>query len=145
MAGLLCALELTERGRSVVVVERSQVGAGDTSRTTAHLSAILDSRYFELASMHGEEAARLIASSHMRGIAHLERVLNAYGIECGFQRLSGFLCAGDAAQAKDLGRELVAAKAAGLTCQMVRRAPLALTDVRPCRSRVKRSSNRWRF
>ena len=127
MAGLLCALELAERGRSVVVVERSHVGAGDTSATTAHLSAVLDSRYFELASMHGEENARLIASSHMRGVAHLERVMNAYGIECGFERVNGFLCAGDKAQEKDLIREHAAATAAGLTCELVKRAPMPLT------------------
>jgi len=124
MAGLLCALELAERGRSVTVVERAHIGAGDTSATTAHLSAILDSRYFELASMHGEDAARLIATSHMRGIAHLERVMNAYGIDCGFQRVSGFLCAGNAKQEKDLTREHAAATAAGLSCELVKRAPL---------------------
>jgi glycine/D-amino acid oxidase-like deaminating enzyme len=128
MAGLLCALELAERGRSVTVVERSHVGAGDTSATTAHLSAVLDRRYFELASMHGEDTARLIASSHMRGIAHLERVVNAYGIDCGFQRVSGFLCAGNAKQAKDLVREHAAASAAGLSCELVRRAPLAIAE-----------------
>jgi glycine/D-amino acid oxidase-like deaminating enzyme len=127
MAGLLCALELAERGRSVVIVERSHVGAGDTSSTTAHLSAVLDRRYFELASMHGEGAARLVASSHMRGIAHLERVMNAYGIECGFQRVNGFLCAGDKSQEKDLIRESAAASAAGLTCELVKRAPMPLT------------------
>jgi len=127
IAGLLCALELAERGRSVVVVERSHIAAGDTSATTAHLSAILDSRYFELASMHGEDEARLIASSHLRGIAHIERVVNAYGIDCGFQRVNGFLCAGNADQEKDLAREYSAATAAGLTCELVRRAPLALT------------------
>jgi len=127
IAGLLCALEMAERGRSVIVVERSHVGAGDTSATTAHLSAILDRRYFELASMHGEDAARVIAASHMRGIAHLERVLNAYGIECGFQRVNGFLCAANAAQEKDLIREYAAATAAGLHCELVKRAPLDLT------------------
>jgi glycine/D-amino acid oxidase-like deaminating enzyme len=128
IAGLLCALELAERGRSVVVVERAHVAAGDTSSTTAHLSAVLDRRYFELASMHGEAAARLIASSHLRGIAHLERVMNAYGIECGFQRVDGFLCADNEAQEKELVREHAAATAAGLPCELVRRAPFALTN-----------------
>ncbi len=128
MAGLLCALELAERGHSVIVVERSHVGAGETSATTAHLSAMLDSRYFELASMHGEDAAKLIASSHMRGIAHLERVMNAYGIECGFKRVSGFLCAANAAQEKQLTREHAAATAAGLSCELVSRSPLSVTQ-----------------
>jgi glycine/D-amino acid oxidase-like deaminating enzyme/nitrite reductase/ring-hydroxylating ferredoxin subunit len=128
MAGMLCALELCERGRSVVVLERESVGAGDTTNTTAHLTAVLDSRYHELADMHGKEAARRIASSHMRGIAHLERVANAYGIECSFQRVSGFLCAGNPRQVKELQREAAAAAAAGLGCELVARAPLALAD-----------------
>ena len=128
MAGLLCALELADRGRSVIVVERSHVGAGDTSATTAHLTAVLDTRYYELASMHGDAAVRLIAASHMRGIAHLERVMNAHDIECGFRRLSAFLCAGNAKQERELAQEQAAASAAGLKCELVRRSPLPLTE-----------------
>jgi glycine/D-amino acid oxidase-like deaminating enzyme len=112
----------------VVVLERDGVGAGDTAATTAHLTAVLDYRYFELADMHGEQATRPIASSHLLGIAHLERVANFYGFECGFQRVSGFLCAGDTRQAKALIRELEAATAAGLSCELVRRSPLSVTD-----------------
>src|SRR5882724_9627381 len=128
IAGLLCALELTERGRSVVVLEREGVAAGDTAATTAHLTTLLDTRYFALAQMHGAEAARLVATSHMRGIAHLERVVNAYGIECGFQRVSGFLCAANAEQAELLAREHAAATAAGISAELVRRPPLPLGD-----------------
>ena len=124
MAGLLTALELVQRGRSVIVLEREAVGTGDTSATTAHLTTMLDTRYFALASMHGSEATRLIATSHMRGIAHLERVANAYGIDCGFQRVSGFLCANSVAQTETLRRELEAATEAGVSCELVRRAPL---------------------
>ena len=128
MAGLLCALELAERGRSVMVLERERLAAGDTSATTAHLTAVLDSRYFELARMHGADAARLVASSHTRGVAHLERVMNAYEIDCGFERVDGFLCAGTDKQAKDLEREHTAATSLGLHCELLRRAPLPLTE-----------------
>lgn len=124
MAGLLTALELAERGRSVLVLERDGIAAGETRATSAHLSTVLDTRYFALAGMHGAESARLVATSHMRGIAHLERVANAYGIDCGFQRVSGFLCANDAAQTEILERELEAATSAGVSCELVKRAPL---------------------
>ncbi len=127
MAGLLCALELAERGRSVVVLERSAPGAGDTGATSAHLTAVLDTRYFELETMHGKEAARLVASSHLRGIAHLERVVNRYGIECDFRRVSGFLCSATEEQENRLVRECAAANRAGLKCELVRRAPLSAT------------------
>jgi len=127
MAGLLTALELSERGRSVIVLEREGVGVGETAATTAHLTTILDTRYFALAAMHGVEATRLAATSHMRGVAHLERVANAYGIECDFRRVSGFLCA-DESQSDVLAREHAAAIEAGISCELVRRAPLPITN-----------------
>ena len=123
MAGLLCALELAERGRSVVVVEREGIAAGDTSMTTAHLTALLDTRYHELSRMHGKQATREIAESHLRALAHLERVANAYEIECEFQRVSGFLCAADDKQTSLLAHEYQAAREAGIHCQMIRRPP----------------------
>ncbi len=124
IAGLSCALELAERGRKVVVLEREAAASGESGATTAHLTAILDTRYFALANMHGAEAARAAATSHLRGIAHLERVANAYRIECGFRRVPGFLCAVGEAQTKLLEREARAASEAGLSAQLVRGAPL---------------------
>jgi glycine/D-amino acid oxidase-like deaminating enzyme/nitrite reductase/ring-hydroxylating ferredoxin subunit len=126
MAGLLCALELSERGRSVIVLEREAVASGETGSTSAHLTSLLDTRYFALASMHGADAARAVATSHLRGIAHLERVANAYGIECGFRRVSGFLYASNDEQLKELERERLAATEAGISCELVRGAPLAV-------------------
>lgn len=125
IAGLLCALELAERGRSVVLLERDAIASGDTGMTTAHLTALLDTRYFALAKMHGVEAARTVAASHIRGIAHIERVANSHVIDCGFRRVSGFLCASNEAQAEQLRREGAAATEAGISCELVRRAPLA--------------------
>ncbi len=124
IAGLTCALELAERGRDVIVIEREAVASGETGSTTAHLTAVLDTRYFALADMHGAEAARAAATSHLRGIAHLERVANAYQIECGFRRVPGFLCAVGEAQTKVLEREAQALAQAGLSSQLVRNAPL---------------------
>jgi len=128
MAGLLTALELSDRGHDVVILERSAVVAGDTGATTAHLTTVLDTRYFALAAMHGAAAARSFATSHMRGIAHLERVSNAYGIDCDFRRVSGFLCATGDSQRVTLASELRAAKDAGISCELVKAAPLPLGD-----------------
>lgn len=127
IAGLLCALELTERGYSVVVLERESLAAGDTGATTAHLTAMLDTRYYALASMHGAEAARSVAASHTLAISYLERLANVYEIDCDFQRVSGFLCAADDAQASTLERERKAASDAGISCELVNRAPLPIT------------------
>ena len=128
MAGLLTALELAERGRSVVVLERDAPGAGDTAMTSAHLTAMVDARYCALTKMHGARASVDVAKSHLRALAHLERVANRYDIDCDFRRVSAFLCAGTAAQAAQLKDEHEAAVAAGVRCELIRRAPRAIAD-----------------
>jgi glycine/D-amino acid oxidase-like deaminating enzyme len=40
IAGLSCAYELAVRGRSVIVIDRGQIGSGMTARTTAHLLSL---------------------------------------------------------------------------------------------------------
>jgi glycine/D-amino acid oxidase-like deaminating enzyme/nitrite reductase/ring-hydroxylating ferredoxin subunit len=124
MAGLLTALELLERGLSVVVIERERLLAGESGKTTAHLSSVLDTRYHELRRMHGEAAVRRVVDSHQRAIAHLERVANAYGIACDFERVGGFLLAANEEQRKTLETEHRAASDAGLGCHLLRNAPL---------------------
>lgn len=45
-AGLSTALALLEEGRSVIVLDREGIGAGETLRTTAHLASGIDERYY---------------------------------------------------------------------------------------------------
>ena len=59
IAGLSVALCLLEHGRSVIVLDRYDVGEGETLRTSAHLSSALDDRYVELERLHGEGGARM--------------------------------------------------------------------------------------
>jgi glycine/D-amino acid oxidase-like deaminating enzyme/nitrite reductase/ring-hydroxylating ferredoxin subunit len=124
MAGLLTALELLERGLSVVVLERERLIAGETGKTTSHLSSMLDTRYYELRRMHGEAAIRSVVDSHQRAIAHIERVANSYRIACDFERVSGFLLAATDEQRQMLEREHPVASEAGLGCHLLRSAPL---------------------
>ena len=66
IAGLTTAYMLTQRGRTVAVLDAGSVGSGETCRTTAHLSHVLGARYFELERLHGVDGARLAADSHTR-------------------------------------------------------------------------------
>src|SRR5215831_15548053 len=58
IAGLSAAYELVREGRRVVVLERDDIGSGETGRTTAHLVTALDDRFFEIERHHGQDAAR---------------------------------------------------------------------------------------
>ena len=75
IAGLSCAYELAVRGRSVIVVDRGEIGSGMTARTTAHLASALDDDYSKLIRLVGRTARanstkasllRLIASKKSR-------------------------------------------------------------------------------
>src|SRR5688572_7329333 len=61
IAGLSTAYLLSREGKSVVVLDDGQIAAGETERTTAHLTNAYDDRYFEMEKLHGEHGAQLLA------------------------------------------------------------------------------------
>jgi glycine/D-amino acid oxidase-like deaminating enzyme/nitrite reductase/ring-hydroxylating ferredoxin subunit len=75
IAGLSTAYELARCGRSVVVIDRGEIGTGMTARTTAHLATELDDFYSELISVRGEDEARVYHDSQ---IAAVNRVQEEY-------------------------------------------------------------------
>jgi len=113
IAGLSTAYLLANEGRNVVVLDAWGLAAGETGRTTAHLTAVLDERFFELEKLFGEDGARLAAESHMSAIHRIESIVRTEGIECDFERLDGFLVALDDDQRADFDKEAPAVKRAG--------------------------------
>jgi glycine/D-amino acid oxidase-like deaminating enzyme/nitrite reductase/ring-hydroxylating ferredoxin subunit len=124
IAGLSTAYMLAREGRSVVVLDSHAVGAGESGRTTAHLSSALDDRYYELEVLHGPEGARLAAQSHSAAIDTIEKIADAEGIDCDFERLNGYLFAPPMADRDELELEWQAAQRAGIQVQWVARAPI---------------------
>jgi glycine/D-amino acid oxidase-like deaminating enzyme/nitrite reductase/ring-hydroxylating ferredoxin subunit len=124
MAGLFTAYCLQRAGRSVVVLDDGPVCGGDTSRTTAHLTAALDARYSQLERHHGENAARLIVDSHRRAIDAIESIATQERIACGFERLDAFLFAARGSDVEGLRQEHQACARAGLEVEMTR-APIS--------------------
>jgi glycine/D-amino acid oxidase-like deaminating enzyme/nitrite reductase/ring-hydroxylating ferredoxin subunit len=133
IAGLTTAYLLARAGTSVIVLERADVGAGMTGRTTAHLANALDDRYYELEELHGADGARLAAESHTAAIDEIEGIVRSEGIECGFERLDGYLFVPPGGSVESLTRELDAVHRAGLrSVEKVVRAPVARFDTGTC-------------
>jgi glycine/D-amino acid oxidase-like deaminating enzyme len=117
----------------VVVVEDGQIGGGMTGRTTAHLASALDDRFYELERLHGSRGAQLAADSHAAAIDRIEAIVAELDIDCGFERLDGYLFAPPGEPPASLQEELNAARRAGLSSvEMVARAPLEPFDTGPC-------------
>ena len=114
ISGLTTAYLLAKAGKSVLVLDDGPIAGGMSSATTAHLSNMLDDRYFELEKLHGREGARLAAESHTAAIACIEAIVGEENIDCDFTRLDGYLFLAEGDEPETLERELAAAHRAGL-------------------------------
>jgi glycine/D-amino acid oxidase-like deaminating enzyme/nitrite reductase/ring-hydroxylating ferredoxin subunit len=132
IAGLTTAYLLRRAGLKVFVVEDDQIGSGETGRTTAHLSNALDDRYFKLEKLHGAVGAQLAAQSHTAAIDLIEFIIREEKIECGFERVEGYLFLTENDTIETLERELAAAHRAGLTeVEKVDQSPLQTFETGP--------------
>src|SRR2546423_1723035 len=75
IAGMTVAYLLAREGQSVVVIDKNQLGSGETSHTSAHLSNEIDAGYRRIEHLHGEKGARLVAQSHSAAINQIESIV----------------------------------------------------------------------
>lgn len=122
-AGLSAAYLLAREGKSIVVIDAGVPGGGQSCVTTAHLTAVLDGEH--ITETHGEPAARLAVESHSAAIDRIEAIVDAESIDCGFERVDGWLFPGEGEDARNrLRRQEAAALAAGLDCRLEKRLPI---------------------
>jgi Glycine/D-amino acid oxidases (deaminating) len=128
IAGMTSAYLLARTGRSIVVIDDGPIAGGETGRTTAHLTAALDDRYYEIERLHGKDGARIAAASHSAAIDRVEQIASLEEIDCDFERLDGYLFLGGDSKKEDLDRELKASRRAGLDTELVDRIPVESFD-----------------
>ena len=114
LAGLSVAYCLTQSGKKVVLLEDGSIGSGETGRTTAHLVTALDDRYYDLEKIFGEKKTKLIAESHRIAIDFVEEIVKKENIDCGFERVNGYLFLHPSDKKDSLQKELKAALKAGV-------------------------------
>lgn len=132
VVGMSIAYVLTRAGKSVVVLDDGPLGGGMTSMTTAHLTCVLDARYYDLERMHGEEGARLAAESHLTAINRIETIVASEKLDCDFERLNGYLFLAPDDDEDVLDREVAAAQRAGIDATLVSRAPRPSLETGRC-------------
>jgi glycine/D-amino acid oxidase-like deaminating enzyme/nitrite reductase/ring-hydroxylating ferredoxin subunit len=113
LAGVTTAYVLAREGKTVVAIDDGGLAGGETGRTTAHITAVLDDRYYALERLHGLHAAKLAAESHVAAIDRIEAIVSSEDIACEFERVDGYLLG----PAEILDRELAACHRAGLSVE----------------------------
>jgi len=131
IAGMSAAYQLAREGKSVVVLEKSALDFGETPRTSAHLSNVLDTKYKMIAQMHGQAGARKAAESHSAAISEIEAIAARERIDCEFKRTSGYLFAAKGDSQAILQDEFDASRAAGLPVEWSSPPP-RLQSIREC-------------
>src|ERR1043165_5884735 len=140
IAGMTTACLLAKEGRSVVVLDDGAIGGGMSGRTTAHLTNAFDDRYMEMEKLHGADGARLIAASHTAAIDKVEQIIREEQIDCGFERLDGYLFTPPNESTDILKDELEASHRAGLVdVAMVERAPIETFNTGSARARPRQA------
>src|SRR5690349_9842371 len=82
IAGITTACLLQREGLQVQVIEAWNIGAGETGRTTAHLTAVLDDRLTHLEKLFGRDRTRLAVESHQFAIDQIESLAIEENIPC---------------------------------------------------------------
>ena len=132
ISGLTAAYQLAKAGQRVVVLDDGPLASGMTHVTTAHLSNVIDDRFVNMLSWHGESNTRLAAESHAAAIDYIERLSRDLHVDCDFERLDAYLFAASDHNDVDLHDEFDAALQAGVQVEWESRAPLTLHDTGPC-------------
>jgi glycine/D-amino acid oxidase-like deaminating enzyme/nitrite reductase/ring-hydroxylating ferredoxin subunit len=91
IAGLSVAYELSQVGKSVVVLDRGAIAGGVTSRTTAHLAPVCDDGVAELTKIRGEEMAAKFQESQAAAVDRIEGIVKKHSIACDFRRVDAYL------------------------------------------------------
>jgi glycine/D-amino acid oxidase-like deaminating enzyme/nitrite reductase/ring-hydroxylating ferredoxin subunit len=95
IAGMTTAYRLRKQGFNVVVVEAAQIGGGETSRSTAHLSHMVDAWLPRLINRQGAEAARTVWTGARLAIDLIENTIADEGISCDFRRVPCYVFSDD--------------------------------------------------
>ncbi|MCE9595322.1 MAG: FAD-dependent oxidoreductase [Planctomycetes bacterium] len=132
IAGVSVGHALVREGLSVVILDDGPVDGGETSRSTAHVTSVIDGGYARLEELHGENGARLAHASHAAAIERIDMLVREERIDCDFTRLDGFLFAAPRAPPEHLAREFAAALRAGALVRSFERSPLPGLDLGAC-------------
>jgi len=108
ITGVSTGLLLQKAGFRVAILEAVALCFGTTGGTTAHLNTLGDTPYSTIIKNFGENNAKLVAQGVKEAIHHIERNMEKYQIDCGFERTPAYLFAQNDDQQKEL-QEIVEA------------------------------------
>lgn len=121
----LLALELAEKGLSVVAVDRRDPGRGSTAASTALLLVETDAELDELSRRFGAAAAARVWQLGGEAVDSLGRLARRLSTDVGFERVAALYLASRRSDQPRLRRESLLRRAGGIAVELLEREELA--------------------
>jgi glycine/D-amino acid oxidase-like deaminating enzyme/nitrite reductase/ring-hydroxylating ferredoxin subunit len=118
ITGLATAVLAAEAGLEVVVLEAWELAAGTTGGTTGKVTVQNGTRLAELRAQEGVGGAATYARASERGIALLDRLVDAHRIDCDLEVAPAHLVSLGPSHDEDVRDEAAAARAAGVRVEL---------------------------
>ena len=127
IAGITAAYLLKQAGKSVILVERGEIGTGETGHTTAHISYPTDMRLSDLVHKFGRNHAQAVWDAGSAATEQIATNATRAGIDCELRRVPGFLFAApdaDKDEPERLRKEAELATELGFDAVYIDKVPL---------------------
>ncbi len=131
ITGLTAAFLLAAEGKSVIVVDDGPLCAGETQRTTAHVTDVLDSRYFEIIKNHGLDNAKTVFQAYRAAMDQIAVIVKQEQIDCDFEKVDGHLFLSPESKQAELEAELKAVTEIGFAGVKLIDCPLKRKEIVP--------------
>lgn len=124
IVGLTVAALLKRRGKSVALVEMSEVGTGVTGHSTAKITSQHELVYDYLIENFGEDKAQMYANANQQALERIAAFVEENEIECSFEHLANYVYTESEDFLEPLRREAGAAQRLGLPAAFVEETAL---------------------
>jgi glycine/D-amino acid oxidase-like deaminating enzyme/nitrite reductase/ring-hydroxylating ferredoxin subunit len=126
ITGAIAGLLLVRAGKSVTLIEGRAIADGETSRSTAHVTEMLDARFHHLIRRFGTEKILRFSEAHRMAIHRLGSLIEELGDvgACGWSRVPGYLFCENDSQLEALNQELAALEKLKIPSVLVKHVPL---------------------
>lgn len=91
MAGILCAYQLCNENKKVIVVEANTIGSGQSGKTTAKITSQHGYIYHKLLMTCGKEKAQQYLDANQEAIQQYAQIIEQHKIDCDFKNCSSYL------------------------------------------------------
>ncbi len=125
ITGLTAAIQLTNAGKKVAILEAGRVGENTTGYSTGNLYVLVQPYYQNIQKKFSLETAEAVAHSRQFAIDYIEKMTHNNNIDCHFTRRPSYLFSDDEKRISLLENEVALLKKIGMTIDFIDELPLS--------------------